>query len=102
MRGLAPGQEVSYHAVRNSSFHANSQIVSKGQLAIPKPIRERLRLHRGDELVIRVEGETVILERPARQNWLRWEGQFAGLDLLGDRARERQDEMTRETAKATP
>ena len=78
------------------------RLSSKGQLAIPKPIRERLRLDQGDELVIRVEGESVILERPACRDWRRWEGDFAGLDLLGDRARQRKEELRRETAKAAP
>lgn len=41
-----------------------ARVTSKGQLTIPKPVREALRLHEGDRVVFRViEGERALLAR---------------------------------------
>lgn len=43
-----------------------ARLTSKGQLTIPKPVREALNLHEGDRVVFRViEGERAILARTA-------------------------------------
>ena len=41
-----------------------ARITSKGQITIPKPVRDALGLHEGDQVVFRlVEGERAILAR---------------------------------------
>jgi AbrB family looped-hinge helix DNA binding protein len=64
-----------------------ARISSKGQITIPKPVREALNLNEGDEVVFRViEGERAILARtpdllelagsvpvPAEARGLSWE-----------------------------
>lgn len=41
-----------------------ARVTSKGQITIPKPVREALKLNEGDQVVFRViEGERAILAR---------------------------------------
>ena len=40
-----------------------SRLSSKGQLTVPKPVRDALGLSEGDEVVFRVEGERATLAR---------------------------------------
>lgn len=40
-----------------------STLTSKGQTTLPKAVRQALRLHAGDKLRFRVEGDAVLLER---------------------------------------
>ncbi len=40
-----------------------ARLTSKGQVTIPKLIRELLGLHKGDQLVFRVQGEHAVLAR---------------------------------------
>lgn len=44
---------------------ATATLTSKGQLVIPKPIRDRLRLHPGDTLDFLVQESGDVLMRPA-------------------------------------
>ena len=41
-------------------------ISSKGQIAIPKAVRERLNLKAGTEVVIHVQGEALVMKRLVR------------------------------------
>jgi AbrB family looped-hinge helix DNA binding protein len=40
-----------------------ARITSKGQVTIPKPVREALGLQKGDQVVFRVEGDRALLAR---------------------------------------
>jgi antitoxin PrlF len=40
-----------------------ARLSSKGQLTVPKPVREALGLVEGDQVVFRVEGERAVLAR---------------------------------------
>ena len=42
---------------------AAAKITSKGQLTIPKSVREALDLHEGDHVVFHVEGDRAVLSR---------------------------------------
>lgn len=63
-----------------------AKVTSKGQVTVPKLVREALGIHEGDELVFRVEGERAVLARtpdllslaasvevPAGQRNTRWD-----------------------------
>jgi antitoxin PrlF len=41
----------------------SARLSSKGQVTIPRSVREALRLEEGDELVFRVEGDRAVLAR---------------------------------------
>ncbi len=78
------------------------RLSSKGQIAIPTQIRRQLNLGQGTELSIVVEGETLVLRKVLRRNWREWEGAFRDLDLLGERARQRREELGRDARKVNP
>ncbi|MGI8578446.1 MAG: AbrB/MazE/SpoVT family DNA-binding domain-containing protein [Nocardioidaceae bacterium] len=42
-------------------MEATARITSKGQVTIPKSVREALGVHEGDSLVFRVEGEHAVV-----------------------------------------
>jgi AbrB family looped-hinge helix DNA binding protein len=69
---------------------------SRGQVAIPKAVREELGLEEGASLIVRVEGDEVILRKATTGSWRDWEGRFKGSDLLGELARSRRKELARD------
>lgn len=44
-------------------MEASAKVTSKGQLTIPKVVREALGINEGDEVVFRVEGNQAVLAR---------------------------------------
>lgn len=42
---------------------ASAKLTSKGQVTIPKPVRDALDLHEGDEVVFRVERSRAVLAK---------------------------------------
>ena len=63
-----------------------ARLSSKGQLTVPKAVRDALKLEEGDQVVFRVQGERAILARtpsllslagsvpvPAEKRGVRWE-----------------------------
>ncbi len=77
-----------------------ARLSSRGQLALPKEVREQLRLEEGVSLTVRVEGDEVILRKAGTGSWREWEGRFKGSDLLGDLARNRRKELSRDRKRA--
>jgi AbrB family looped-hinge helix DNA binding protein len=59
-------------------------VSSKGQIAIPKAVRERLNLTAGTEVVLDVQGETLILKRLVREypDWRTMRGMARGGESL--------------------
>lgn len=78
-------------------------ISSKGQIAIPKAVRERLRLKPGTEISIDVQGETLIMKRFIQESpdWHTMRGMFRnGPDLLHDLSGERASEQARDDERS--
>ena len=73
-----------------------ARLSSRGQLALPKEVRDQLDLREGVSLTVRVEGDEVILRKARTGNWREWEGRFKGSDLLADLARDKRKELTRD------
>ena len=71
-----------------------ARVSSRGQLALPKEVRDQLGLGEGVCLTVRVEGDEVILRKVVTGHWRQWEGRFKGSDLLADLARNRRRELT--------
>lgn len=44
-------------------MEASAKMTSKGQITVPKAVRDALGLHEGDAVVFRVEGERAVLAR---------------------------------------
>ena len=59
-------------------------ISSKGQIAIPKAVRDRLNLRAGTEVLIDVQGEALVMKRVIREfpDWRTMEGMSQGSELL--------------------
>ena len=77
-----------------------ARVSSKGQIAIPKPLRERLGLDRGTDVALREDGGELILRKVPHQSWRQWEGRFAGSRLLEDLAAERRRERRRDAKRS--
>jgi AbrB family looped-hinge helix DNA binding protein len=73
-------------------------VSSKGQIAIPKALRERLNLKAGTEVSIDVQGEALVMKRFVRNypDWRTMRGMFRGADLLKDLTDERRAEIARD------
>ena len=70
-----------------------AKVSSRGQVALPKEIRDRLGLTEGDRLTVTVEGDAVILRKSVEGGWREWDSRFKGSDLLTDLAEERRREL---------
>ncbi|MBS1848637.1 MAG: AbrB/MazE/SpoVT family DNA-binding domain-containing protein [Actinobacteria bacterium] len=75
----------------------NYRVGPKGQVVIPKPIRDEIGLAPGDEVDFSLHGDQVVLRPSKSSGALR--GRFRGLDLTGtllaDRAADRAREQSR-------
>jgi AbrB family looped-hinge helix DNA binding protein len=77
-------------------------ISSKGQIAIPKAIRESLNLTAGSEVSIEVRGQALVLKRFVKEypDWRTMRGMAPGPDKLTEALeQEHRDELAREDAK---
>ncbi len=74
-------------------------ITSKGQVAIPKAVRERLDFKAGTDVSIEVQGDALVMKRIARNqtDWHTMRGMFRGADLLKDLTDERSAEIACDT-----
>ena len=73
-------------------------VSSKGQIAIPKKVRETINLHEGDKLTVEVRGQEIVLSRePA---WKKLAGAAAGPDLMSTFAAFKRQEREREDSRS--
>jgi AbrB family looped-hinge helix DNA binding protein len=63
MNGPGFGYPYFYVQVRSESMDAAAKMTSKGQVTVPKVVRDALGLAEGDEVVFRVDGERAVLTR---------------------------------------
>ena len=61
-----------------------AKVSSKGQIAIPKAVRDRLNLKAGTEVMIDVQGEALVMRRVVREfpDWRTMEGMSKGDESL--------------------
>ena len=77
-------------------------ISSKGQIAIPKAVRERLNLKAGTEISIDVQGEALVMKRLVRDypDWHTMQGMVrGGASLTQALEADHRAELTREDAR---
>jgi AbrB family looped-hinge helix DNA binding protein len=71
---------------------------SKGQIAIPKAVRDALNLSEGAKLTVEVRGHEIVLSKdPA---WRKLKGAASGGDLMSDFAAFRKRERDREDSRS--
>lgn len=71
-------------------------VSSKGQIAIPKEIREALNLGDGTKLKVEVSGQSIVLSK--LPSWKKLHGSVAGPDLMPAFAAFRKQERDRENS----
>ena len=72
-------------------------VSSKGQIAIPKNVREALNLSEGAKLTLEVKGQRIVLSKePA---WKKLRGAASGHDLIRLFAAHRKQEREREDSR---
>ncbi|WP_376792205.1 AbrB/MazE/SpoVT family DNA-binding domain-containing protein [Thermoflexus sp.] len=72
---------------------------SKGQIVLPREVREALGMREGDRFVVTLEGDRVILTRlPSSigSDWRYWRGRLAGSGALQAHIAEHADEVRRD------
>ncbi|HLE82813.1 MAG TPA: AbrB/MazE/SpoVT family DNA-binding domain-containing protein [Thermoanaerobaculia bacterium] len=79
---------------------ATVTVSSKGQIVLPKRLREDLAIREGDRVELHREGDRIVLE-PAlktgsQRSWRSWRGALAGSPALRDHLREHAEEVARE------
>jgi len=79
---------------------STATITSKGQVTIPKRIREAMNLRDGDQVVVVVEDERIALYPVRRRGILGLQGVFAGLKPYPGREAEREAAMAEATREA--
>ncbi len=72
-------------------------ISSKGQIAIPKAVRDTLNLSEGTKLMLEVRGQELVLSKQAK--WKSLRGAGAGKGLMNLYAAEKRREREREDAR---
>jgi AbrB family looped-hinge helix DNA binding protein len=73
----------------------SAKVTSKGQITIPKPVRDALGLHEGDEVIFRVESSRAVIAKTP--NFLELAGSVA---VPIDRRGTEWDEVLRRTRRA--
>ena len=73
-------------------------VSSKGQVAIPKAVRDALNLGEGTKLTLQVRGQEIVLSKEAA--WKRLQGAGAGRNLMSAFASSKKREREREDSRA--
>lgn len=73
---------------------------SKGQIVIPKQVRENLRLKEGDRLELILQDDQLVIRKEKRRgreevNWRSWRGILAGTKAVQEHLAEHQEEIRR-------
>jgi AbrB family looped-hinge helix DNA binding protein len=71
-------------------------VSSKGQIAIPKAVREKMGLTEGAKLNLSIQGQTLVLQRQGLIDWRSWRGKFKGAPLDRDLAQDHRREIQRD------
>ncbi|MCU1339402.1 MAG: hypothetical protein JWO19_4983 [Bryobacterales bacterium] len=72
-------------------------VSSKGQIAIPKAVRDALNLSEGAKLRVELRGQQIILSK--EPGWKKLEGAAAGTDLIKAFAAHKKRERAREDSR---
>ena len=71
---------------------------SKGQIAIPKAVRDALNLSEGTKLTLDVRGQEIVLSK--QPSWRKLQGAAAGRDLMTEFSAFKKKEREREDSRS--
>lgn len=77
-----------------------TRVSSKGQVVIPKAIRQQAGLREGTELAIELEGESVILRKARARSWRKWQGMLGGTGALQELEMEHRREVRKDAQRS--
>lgn len=72
---------------------------TKGQIVLPKALRDQLNLHRGARMRVAVEADRIVLTPVTEEeqtSWSRWRGRLAGSDTLREHLSDHGQEVAGE------
>jgi len=72
------------------------RVSAKGQISLPKPLRDQFDLRAGTELAVEVQDQRIVMQRIRRGDWRQMRGAFQGPSLTQARAEERREELRRD------
>jgi AbrB family looped-hinge helix DNA binding protein len=72
-----------------------TKVSSKGQVTVPKVVRQQLGIEAGAELEVTVENQAIRLQKMTPR-WRQWSGALEGSDLLRELEREHRAEIERD------
>lgn len=80
---------------------ATVTVSSRGQIVLPKQLRQELSIREGDQVEVRREGNRIVLDpaadrHPKESDWRAWRGALAGTRTLEDHLQEHREEVARE------
>ena len=76
-----------------------TRVSTKGQVTLPKSVRDELKLVPGTELEVILSNGTIQLQK-TEERWRSLQGSMAGTDILGDLEREHRWEIERDERRA--
>ena len=76
-----------------------TKVSSKGQITLPKAVREQLGIQQGVELEVTVDNGAVRLQK-IEPRWRRWRGALAGTNVLEELEREHREEIERDEKRS--
>jgi len=91
---------LSYHLVRTEGIKMGVTSLSvKGQVVIPKSLRDVLGLQPGDRFIVLQEGDAIVLKPMKGKVAARLYGKYQGLGLLSDLKQEHLQEVQQESQR---
>lgn len=80
---------------------ATVTVSSKGQIVLPKRLREDLQIREGDRVELRREEDHIVLQptpkaKAGKTSWRGWRGSLLGTKALQDHEREHAEEVAGE------
>jgi len=91
---------LSYYLVRTEGIKMGVTSLSvKGQVVIPKSLREVLGLQPGDKFIVMQEGDAIVLKPMKGKVATRLYGKYQGLRLLSDLKQEHLQEVQEESQR---
>ena len=74
----------------------STKISSKGQVVVPKKVREKLNIQPGTYLHVRIDKESIVFTPVKKRPIDKLYGKFIGESILNDLEREHADEISRD------
>ncbi len=71
-------------------------VSSKGQIAIPKAVREKMGLAEGTKLSLFIQDSAIVLRLAGLQDWRNWQARFKGSRMDLHLEREHRREVSRD------